>query len=203
MEQGAKPQGSEVRAVALGTLQILQRHLVHLGRVETQYGSIHTWQSCFSHCLPQGPTYSWSYSCGDIQLPLRYYPEWILPVWMFREETWVFTHLHQPRQSGVTWSPLQSRWRDQVLSFSSFPLPFECFRSKTPPSAEASKPHLVDTGPLELVEYCFLHQKNAYEGALLLKGQSVHLSWSYANGSEPWFPVLNLVPKCKISPCWF
>lgn len=124
VEQGTKPQGSEVRAVALGTLQILQRHLVHLGRVETQYSSIHTWQSYFSHCLPQGPAHSWSYSCGDIQLPLRYYPEWILPVWMFREETWVFTHLHQPRQSGVTWSPLQSRWRDQVLrAFLVFPCP--------------------------------------------------------------------------------
>lgn len=31
VEQGAKPQGSEVSAVALGTLQILLRHLDHLG----------------------------------------------------------------------------------------------------------------------------------------------------------------------------
>lgn len=56
-------------------------------------------------------------------------------------------------------------------NFSGFPLPLECFRSKTPPSAEASKPHLVDTGPLKLVKYCFLYQKNAYEDALPLKGQ--------------------------------
>lgn len=90
-----------------------------------------------------------SSSYGNIKRPLKYFPDWLLLVWMFRNETWVFTHLYQP---GKVENPLVSSTKQMVgpgsQSFSSFPC---LFKSKTSPSAKTSMPCLVDTGPLTLV----------------------------------------------------